>query len=578
MLLEERLECLLELQETYPDFISFAEDFMVFIGFELTDIQEDIALFMQNGGDLLQVQAQRGEAKSTIAIAYCIWALIHDPTLRVIIASASAEVAEQMTYMAKSVVDNWDVLECLRPDRSENDRVSSRNFDMPFDLKGVDKSPSVSAVGATSSLQGRRADLIIADDIESSKNSRTPATREGVELTMADFLSICKYGKIIYLGTPQSVDSVYNSLPSKGFRVRIWTGRYPTVDQLDKYRGLLAPLLLERIAGDSSLQTGGGIDGTQGQPTDPLLGSEAELQRIELGQGYAYFQLQHMLNTEALDSSRFPLHPRKVISMAMTNLFPTQVALDPTRSTTEALDSFVFELGLPSISPDVTFEELSGICMYIDPAGGGQNGDETGYSVGGFLNGYLFVLDIGGIDGGYAMDNLNELAKIAKKWNVNTVKIEKNFGFGAFKEVFTPVLLKEHRCGIEEDYVTGQKEVRIIDTLEPIIGRGSLIINSEIVRAARESMSKHTSNDRLSYSFFHQLAKITRAKGALIHDDRLDSLAGLATHFLAALEVDSDRKAAEDDKRGLMDWFRSNRLGHKRNKKPKGRRINILKG
>lgn len=369
MIIEERLRALLMLQEAYPTFVSFLHDFMAFQNFSTTEVQEDIALFMETGGDLLQVQAQRGEAKSTIAIAYALWSLIHDPTLRIIFASASSEVAEQMTYMAKQFVDNWDILECLRPDRSENDRVSSRSFDMPFDLKGVDKSPSISAVGATSSLQGRRADLIIADDIESSKNSQTPSTRAGLETTMNDFLSICKFGKILYLGTPQSIDSVYNSLPSKGFRVRIWTGRYPTPDQLPKYHGMLAPMLLAKMEADPSLQIGGGVLGDQGQVTDPVLGSEAELQKIELGQGYGHFQLQHMLNTEALDANRYPLSCRKLISMVVSDLFPTKVILDPTRAINAALDSFMYEVGLPLVDSDTAYLELQNRCMYIDPAG-----------------------------------------------------------------------------------------------------------------------------------------------------------------------------------------------------------------
>lgn len=150
---------------------------------------------------------------------------------------------------------------------------------------------------------------------------------------------------------------------------------------------------------------------------------------------------------------------------------------------------------------------------------GGQNGDETGYAIGGFLNGYIFLLDVGGVKGGYERAQLEELADLAVKWKVNTVKIEKNFGFGAFKEVFQPVLLAKHLCSIEEDYVTGQKEIRIIDTLEPVIGRGSLVVNRQILDNEKASISKHMGNDRVTYSFFYQLEKITRAKGSLVHDD-----------------------------------------------------------
>ena len=40
-------------------------------------------------------------------------------------------------------------------------------------LKGVDRSPSVACIGITGQLPGKRADLLIADDIESPKNAGT---------------------------------------------------------------------------------------------------------------------------------------------------------------------------------------------------------------------------------------------------------------------------------------------------------------------------------------------------------------------------------------------------------------------
>ena len=76
--------------------------------------------------------------------------------------------------------------------------------------------------------QGKRADLLIPDDIESSKNSATPVQRAKLLHLTKDFISICQYGRIVWLGTPQTMDSIYNSLPARGVAVRIWPGRYPT--------------------------------------------------------------------------------------------------------------------------------------------------------------------------------------------------------------------------------------------------------------------------------------------------------------------------------------------------------------
>ena len=55
--------------------------------------------------------------------------------------------------------------------------------------------------------------------------------------------------------------------------------------------------------------------------------------------------------------------------------------------------------------------------------------------------------------------------------------------------------------------------------------------------------AKYTAAMRQSYSLFYQLAKISAARGALVHDDRADALEGLCRHFQAAI--------AQDQKAGL---------------------------
>ena len=86
-----------------------------------------------------------------------------------------------------------------------------------------------------------------------------------------DFSSICTHGHTLYLGTPQTKDSIYKTLPARGFDVRIWPGRYPTNEELQRYLpNTLAPMILEAIERDPSLQTGGGLSGNRGQPADPV--------------------------------------------------------------------------------------------------------------------------------------------------------------------------------------------------------------------------------------------------------------------------------------------------------------------
>ena len=73
----KKYEQLTILQEAFP---SFTDDFlpvaMAFLGFNTTEIQKEIAWFVEHGPESLMVQACRGVAKTTILGLYAVWLLI----------------------------------------------------------------------------------------------------------------------------------------------------------------------------------------------------------------------------------------------------------------------------------------------------------------------------------------------------------------------------------------------------------------------------------------------------------------------------------------------------------------------
>lgn len=538
-------------RQAYPTFIPFLEDVMHELGFDTTDLQRDIAEFLEHGPHYLMIQAQRGQAKTTITAAFAVWCLIHNPAFRILVISAGGTQANEISTLIVRIVMSMDELECLRPDRNAGDRTSVEAFDVHHSLKGLDKSPSVACVGITGNLQGKRADLLIADDVESAKNSLTEHMREALALLTKDFSSICSTGRIVYLGTPQSTNSIYNSLPGRGFTVRIWPGRFPTHKQRENYGSMLAPYIARQMDADPSIMIGGGALGDQGKPTDPQLpaGCEEKLASKEQDQGPSYFQLQHMLNTKLADADRYPLRWSKVQTVRVTGeAFPLTITpgvLDHEVVKYEILGR-TFALGVPTeVSKDRL--KLQGVVMHVDPAGGGKNGDETGYAVVGFLNGNLYVLAVGGVPGGFSQAAFSTLAHIARDWKVNRILVEKNFGNGAYLHSWLPILRAEYPhvvgggCAIEEVWESGQKELRIIDVLEPIIARGSLIFNDDIARVEAASLNPYPVEKRMSYSIFHQLAHITRDKGSLQHDDRLDALAGACRYWTQQLGIAQER-------------------------------------
>ena len=542
------------LRDHYELFEDFLYDCMTeLMGFKCSDLQIDIGRFLQSDVQYGMIQAQRSQAKSTIVAMFAVWQLIHDCKHRILIISAGSEVAAEIANWVIQIIMNWDMLECLRPDRQHGDRASSKSFDINWQLKGAEKSPSVACIGITANMQGRRADLLIPDDIESSKNGTTEVQRAALEHLSKDFTSICQKGRIMYLGTPQTVDSIYNNLPSRGYVIRVWTGRYPTVEEMQHYDGVLAPYLIGKLVADPTLQIGGGVDGTRGQPTDPLLLGEDLLVSKELDQGPAYFNLQHMLNTNLSDELRHPLKTKNLIFMN----FPTDKGPGEVQWMPAAQNVIVPPVGGFTCKPEFfrpwsvsqTMYEFEGKHMYVDTAGGGKNGDETVAAVTYQLHGYVFLAEILRLPGGYSDDNYKQLSALSFKHGVNVIHVEKNFGYGAFASNWRPIILNYYQtmgksgCPMIEDvWESGQKELRIIDTLEPLMARHKFIVHEDIIAYDVEASKHYPIDLQESYKFFHQLSKISVDKGALIHDDSIDAVAGSVRFWVDAMALDEKKK------------------------------------
>ncbi len=567
MTVEDRWKALDDLQDAYPHFPEFLYDVITgLMGFECTPNQLDMALYLENGPLFRMIQAQRGQAKTTVTAAYAVWRQIHDPSTRVLIISSGDTMAQEISNWVIQIISGMEELECMLPDRSIGDRASVSAYDIHRDLKGPEKSPSIACVGITSNLQGKRADVLIADDIESAKNSATDIQRERVTHLSRDFTSICSKGDIIYLGTPQSIDSIYNGLPGRGFGIRIWPGRYPTKAELENYGEFLAPSILKAMTEDPSLRTGGGLLGDRGQPTDTVILGEDILTKKEVDQGAAYFQLQHMLDTRLSDAERFPL---KIEKMIFTSLLGDSAPMHFQRSAVPAniihtpSDYPVAAKFYMATHDHAEFGTYDGTHMYVDPAGGGQNGDETAYAITSMLAGKIYVRKCGGVPGGLEEESLNMLTDLAAEWQPNHISIEENYGKGALSHVWQPMLRRKHTCEIEDIWESGQKELRIIDTLEPLIGAGKLIFDEAMIFDDWTSVKHYPTEKQASYMLFQQLARITRERGALFHDDRLDALAGSCRHWGEAVAVDEVMAAVAAAKKRYEEQM-ANPLGNGR--------------
>lgn len=562
------------LAEHYKSFRDFAEDGMVFLGFSLTDMQGDISEFMEKGPSKRMVMAQRGEAKSTLAALYAVWLLIQRPSTRVLIVSGGEQQASEVALLVIRLIMQWDILEYLRPDKLAGDRTSVEAFDVHYALKGLDKSPSVACIGITANLQGKRADLLIADDIETTKNGMTVTQRGQLLQLSKDFSAICTHGDILYLGTPQTKDSIYNTLPGRGFTVMIWPGRYPTPEEQEKYGERLAPFLVDRIRADPSLCSGGGLDGTKGKPADPGRYTEADLCEKELDRGPEDFQLQYMLDTSLADAARQQL---KLSNLIVANydweLLPEICVWQAAPRYEVALPGW-FPIHLQKMYHPVPMDckfvkPKEAPMMFIDPAGGGA--DELAFGISAAVGPFIHLLDVGGVKGGIDKA-FDPIIKRILKYGIEVVRCESNMGHGLFEKNLISQIeeykrsnpMDVHRLkgvGVVGEYSKGQKERRIIDSFVSASQRHRIVIHKAVFDSEEEFAAQHSVDKRKEFSFFYQFENITTDRDSLVHDDRVEAAAGAVRHWGGVLVIDAE-KAAEQRSAEEARKYMENPMGY----------------
>ena len=184
-----------------------------------------------------------------------------------------------------------------------------------------------------------------------------------------------------------------------------------------------------------------------------------------------------------------------------------------------------------------------GAVMSIDPAGRGK--DESAYAVVKMMKGQLYLTAAGGLQNGYSEESLEVLSKVAKQQNVNKIITESNFGDGMFTQLLKPVLSKIHPVSIEEVRHNTSKEKRMIDTLEPILNQHRLVVDEKVI------LADYQSDVDLKYKLFYQLTRLTRDRGSLIHDDRLDALSIAVNYWVETLDRDIQQAVEDHKKRAI---------------------------
>ena len=509
-----------------------------------TRAQLCIADYLQNGPKRLQIQAFRGVGKSWITAAFVLWTLFNNPDKKIMVVSASKDRADSFSIFCQRLILEVPWLSHLKP-KNDDQRWSRISFDVG--PAAPHQAPSVKSVGITGQLTGSRADLMVLDDVEVPNNSMTELQREKLLQLVTECESILtpkRESRIMFLGTPQTTFTVYNKLRERSYRPFVWPARYPR--KIAMYDGLLAPQLVDDLDNKDDLTW---------QTTDTRF-KEADLLEREASMGRSNFMLQFMLDTSLSDAEKFPL---KFADLIVNSVNPTHApeniiwCSDP--------DNVMKDLPCVGLPGDYYYKpmQIQGewmeyaetICS-VDPSGRGA--DETVATFLSQLNGIIYLHEMYASKDGYSDKTLLEILRRCRKYDASTLLIESNFGDGIVSELFRKhCQTTKTNINIEETRANVRKEDRIIDSLEPVFNQHRLVVDPKVIEWDYASNANEAVENRFQYMLGYQISRMCREKGAVRHDDRIDSLAQGVKWFTDALALSAEEQIKDRRKEEWID-------------------------
>ena len=436
-----------------------------------------------------------------------LWDILRNNDEHILVRSASSKRSRNYTTYLLNLIKTTPLLQHLSP------RSNQRKSSELFDVNGANPSdsPTLLSAGISGTVTGLRATKAKIDDVEVVKNSTTPETRETLMTQVNENYNLLAEsngisGEVLVLGTFMGTDSIYVSMIRSGsFDCLIIPAEYPP----------LTEWYLEFVHEDI-LKVSRENPDMIGRAIDERLNDDF-LAKRKLRAGKSNYELHYMLNPNLQDELKYPL---KLKDLIVYDIDPID---NPIRFiySSQDRDKGLKHRGFTSdylVNPAWLSEERSKFqftILAIDPSGKGE--DETGYCVVSLMGGKIFIRDFGGVKGGYEDEALDNLVGLAMKYKANKIVGESNFGGGMYMRMLEKKLLEaEYNCETEDVRASKQKELRVIDTLEPLMNQHRIIIDRSALIKDFEKSS--------AYSFTYQLTHITKTKNSLQHDDIIDAV------------------------------------------------------
>ena len=486
------------LRVTRPSVLSFAE---------LGEVHGPIIEGLVSPEPRVLILASRGTGKSLITAQYVCWRLHRNPLEMVLCVSKSDNQAKALLKGIKSFIISCPMLEYLKPDERSLD--SATQLEVAGAVGKLGMFTSVFSSGLTGQLTGKRATVLIADDIETPTNSSTVDLVEKLEEQVGEFQHIMVPGaKLIFLGTPQSVFSIYGRLARipefKVFRAQIFTQ-----DEVDG-KVEIDSLWPSRFSAEQLMKTKRSISKTA-------------------------WRLHYAIDLDETIQHERPLQLKELPCLAWpADATHLPVAISITDKKLEGLPTGSADLKadwwLEAVPASEHVSPISITTMAVDPAGGLKGkGDAIGVAIISVTSGGRGILrHLEGVRADTTQAAIARVAAIGHEFSVNHTVVEE-LANGLFGHQLQTVMAARGWPLIPERVhgSTQKKGSRIISTLSPIMGTGRLLVLKSVLETegGREFVNQMTAaswDGRVGYR----------------NDDIVDAVSWAVHSVASALQVD----------------------------------------
>lgn len=471
------------------------------VAWEVPDIHLLACDWMEHGrrGRVGVLKGFRGLSKSTITGRYIPWRMRKNGNWRFMALSATEGDSKKLSADSKFVITQHPWCRNLKPKRGEWE-VHKFSVEENADPRN----PNVAAFGMTSNITGGRADEIIADDVEVPKTIRTPQLQEGIRQRLSETTHILvPGGKKLYIGTDHCLNSIYKEQIEGGadlleiplfLKEVTHQGKGKEKDFIFAFRiqreaelyvavGLNKPRLLDaseyEVHGVRNFR-GGFVRLKRAPAADERLtiyaGNQwekrfdrAEIQfRMKECRTWGEWDSQYMLKAAQLTKVR--LKPERLIPCAS---FPE------IRTANGEITMFLGGV------------RLVGVSCYWDCSLGSKDSDTSALSVV-FSDsaGGLYWLAAEAIKSEADADvQCLQVIEVIRRFRIPAITVETNGPGG-----FVPAILRKHlkmqnvACAVVNKHSVKNKNLRIIDALEPPLSGMFLYASREVIETVSPEM------------------------------------------------------------------------------------------